>query len=119
MGAAFSGSAGPEAKQNAKHLHEPTLIALRNDAQRSGPPNRPSTFVHNTFFLHSITSAHRLSQRVAGWVGGRRRRPEPEAHLLAGVVQPDCSGSHEAALLIRYSARRFGTVLMTKVATLS
>ena len=47
------------------------------------------TFVSNTCFLRSITSAHRLTQLVAGWVGGRRRRPKPEAHLLAAVpVRP-------------------------------
>ena len=25
---------------------------------------------------------------VAGWVGGRRRRPQPEAHLLTDIVGP-------------------------------
>ena len=62
------------------------------------------TSASNGFILRSTTSAHRLTQRVAGWVGGRHRRPEPEAHLLSD----GCSAQTHLAngiSLLRYTPR--------------
>ena len=53
-----------------------------------GPPNRLHHFVSRFCFLPSITSRPRLLVNSAGWVEGRRRRPQPEALLLAGRRRP-------------------------------
>lgn len=54
-------------------------------ANVQGPPNRPNHFVSRPCFLRSATARPRLHLYSAGWVGGRRRRPKPEALLLAEV----------------------------------
>jgi hypothetical protein len=42
----------------------------------------------NTLFLRSITSLHQAAQLVAGWDGGRRRRPEPEPGCYLSAPRP-------------------------------
>ncbi len=55
------------------------LIAYNVQGLRTGP----ITSFPGSAYFDPITSCPRLHLLSAGWVGGRRRRPQPEAYLLA------------------------------------
>jgi len=49
-----------------------------------GLPNRPALSLTGRYVPSQPPRQQRLRSSWAGWDGGRRRRPEPEARLLAG-----------------------------------